>query len=154
MWLTLILVIVLAPAVLLAGAILLNRVPLTGPPGFVERLKTYLGQNVAELRPDAGFPELRPVLYPIKPGLLCQQIPPALDALGWQWQELPNDCRYHAVVTTPLLGFKDDVSIGVEAVGDSSSRLIVVSGSRVGRGDLGANIRHVLDLVRTIEEQQ
>ena len=154
MWLTLIIVILLAPALLLAGAILLNRVPLTGEPGFSARLATYLGHNTAELKPDAAFPELRPAVYPVKPDLLCQQIPPALEQLGWQWEALPDDCRYHAVVSTPLLGFRDDVSIGVEAVGDSSSRLKIKSGSRIGRGDLGANTRHVLDLVQAIEEQQ
>lgn len=153
MWLALVLVILLAPAALLAGAVLLNRVPLFEPPGFTVRLQTYLGHNVAELRPDADFPELRPAVYPIKPALLCQQVTSALDSLGWEWQALAGDCHYHAIVRTPLLGFKDDVRIGVEPVGDSSSRLAVRSGSRVGRGDMGANIRHVLDLVSAVERQ-
>lgn len=146
-------IILLLPLLLLAGAIVLNRVPLFEPPGFSERIRIYLGHNVAELQPDARFPELRPAVYPVKPALLCRQIPEALDALGWQWQRLADECHYQAVVTTPLLGFKDDVSISVEAVGDASSRLEVVSRSRIGRGDFGANIRHVRDLVRAIEEQ-
>lgn len=154
MWLTIILVILLAPALLLAGALLLNRVPLTEPPGFMERLRTYLGQNTAILAPESRFPELRPVIHPVKPELLCRQIPPALDELGWEWQTIPGDCRYHAVVSTPLLGFMDDLMIGVEAIGDSSSHLVVVSGSRIGKGDLGANTRHILDLVQAIERQQ
>ncbi|MDZ7736587.1 MAG: DUF1499 domain-containing protein [Gammaproteobacteria bacterium] len=112
---------------------------------------------LATMLPNCGpmrdFPELRPAVYPIEPALLCQQVTSALEFAGLEWQALAGDCHYHAIVTTPLLGFKDDVRIGVEPVGDSSSHLTIHSGSRVGRGDMGANIRHVLDLVRAVERQ-
>jgi len=153
MMLFIVIIVLLLPLVLLAGAIVLNRVPLTDSPGFAVRLKTYLTQNVAVLRPDSPYPELWPKVYPIKPGLLCARILPALESLGWEWREAEGDCHYHALVRTPLLGFRDDVLVGVEPVGDSSSRLTVRSSSRLGRGDLGANIRHVLDLVAAVEEQ-
>ena len=152
MWQILVIVIVLLPSILLAGAILLNRVPLFESPGFMARISTYLGHNVARLEPNAAFPELRPALRPVKPALLCAEIPPALDTLGWRWQR-EGDCSFKATVTTSLLGFADDVTVHVEAVGEASSRLAVRSASRVGKGDLGANTRHILDLVAAVDRQ-
>jgi len=152
MWQILLIIIVLGPVLLLAGAILLNRVPLTEPPGFMARIGTYLGHNVARLEPNSAFPELQPALRPVKPALLCAAIPAALDALGWSWQR-DGDCSFKATVTTPLLGFTDDVTIHVESVGEASSRLVVRSASRVGKGDLGANTRHILDLVNAVDRQ-
>ena len=134
------------------GAILLNRVPLMESPGFTARITTYLGHNVARLEPNSRFPELQPALRPVKPALLCAEIPTALDALGWSWQR-DGDCSFRATVTTPLLGFTDDVTIQVEPVGEASSRLAVRSASRVGKGDLGANTRHILDLVDAVDRQ-
>lgn len=147
-----ILVLIGLPLVLVAGALILNRAALLAPPGPVLRLTTYLTHNVAELQPDARFPELRPQVYPVKPGLLCREIPAAVDALGWSIQAA-DDCHYRAAVVTPLLGFKDDVRITVSPVGEASARLVIRSASRVGQGDFGANRRHVLDLVAAVERQ-
>lgn len=152
MWQILLLIIVIVPTLLLAGAILLNRVPLTEPPGFMARISTYLGHNVARLEPNSAFPELQPVMRPVKPALLCAEIPPALDAMGWSWQR-NGDCSFKATVTTPLLGFTDDVTIHVDSVGEASSRLVVRSASRIGKGDLGANTRHILDLIDAVDRQ-
>ncbi len=152
MWQILLIILLLAPISLLAGALWRNRVPLTQPPGLVTRLKTYFGHNVATLQPGSRFPELRPAVYPFKPALLCSEIPQALAALGWDWQD-SGDCHYRATVTTALLGFTDDVSITVEAVGEASSLLKVRSASRFGKGDLGANTRHILDFVAAIDRQ-
>lgn len=152
MWLWVLAIVVLLPVILLVGALLLNRVPLFSEPGLGMRVGTYLGHNMAELRPDSVFPELRPQVYPVTPEFLCREIPLALDRLRWCWQAA-DDCHYTATVTTPLLRFKDDLSIGAVAVGAGSSHLTVRSQSRVGTGDFGANTRHILDLVRSIELQ-
>lgn len=144
-------VIIVLPVALLLGALMLNRASLLAPPGTLARLAAYLGHNVAELKPDAGFPELRPSVYPVKPELLCREIPRALAMLKWDWQET-HHCHYQATVTTALLRFTDDVTIAVEPVGEASSCLRIRSASRVGRADFGANRRHVLDLVDTIEQ--
>lgn len=130
----------------------MNRLPILDPPGMGARLATYLGSNVAELKPDSPFPELRPRDYPIHHDRLCREIPVTLMDLGWAWQSA-GDCRYRAVVTTPLLRFRDDVSIEVQSLGGNGARLQVRSQSRVGRGDLGANTRHVLDLISALEQR-
>lgn len=144
--------VIILPLLLLSGALLLNRAAVFAAPGPLLRLATYLGHNVAELRPDARLPELRPAVYPVKPELLCREIPAALDALGWDWHETGH-CGFHAAVTTPLLRFTDDVTIGVAAVGEASARLQIRAASRLGKGDLGANRRHVLALVEAVEQQ-
>jgi hypothetical protein len=142
----------LLPAGLTAGVLWLNGASLFQPPGPMVRLSTYLGQNVVELSADAEFPELRLREYPLPAQELCDLIPAALDDLRWRWQR-DNGCNYFAVVTTPLLKFQDDVHITVESMGEARSHLHVRSQSRVGKGDLGANRRHVLDLIGRIERQ-
>ena len=47
-----------------------------------------------------------------------------------------------AVATTPLMRFKDDVTITVAADG-SQTTVVVRSHSRVGKGDLGANAKRI-----------
>ena len=58
----------------------------------------------------------------------------------------------HAVVTTKLWKYKDDVVIQIQPAQPSGSWLWVRSSSRVGKGDLGANTRHIMDLVRYVDE--
>jgi uncharacterized protein (DUF1499 family) len=47
-----------------------------------------------------------------------------------------------AVATTPLMHFKDDVTITIAAAGDGAT-VNVRSHSRVGKGDLGANAKRI-----------
>lgn len=68
---------------------------------------------------------------------------------GWQVVEAEG-LYLHAVVTTPLLRFKDDVAIDVRAESPAGSSLHMRSRSRLGRSDFGANykrIRAFLNLV-------
>ncbi|MDH3637440.1 MAG: DUF1499 domain-containing protein, partial [Gammaproteobacteria bacterium] len=65
----------------------------------------------------------------------------------------PGAHRLHAIVTTPWLHFKDDVSIEIRSKDDTRSELLVKSASRTGRADYGANLRHILDLVHRIDTQ-
>lgn len=132
---------------LLAGAILLNRVPLTAPPGLWPRLQRYLGQHVAQTAPDSRFPELRTRHYALRPQALYADVQAAVARLGWTVTERdPARGEVRAVVVTPLLRFRDDILIRVNAGAGHASSLYLRSRSRVGRGDLGANIRHILDL--------
>lgn len=152
MWLTVFIILAMLPAALVAGALWLNGATLLQPPGPLTRIGTYLGQNTAELSADAAFPELRLREYPVPTSMLCELIPAALDDLRWAWQQ-EGECRYAAVVTTPLLKFRDDVQVSVQPLDEGRSRLQIRSQSRAGKGDLGANRRHVLDLIGKIERQ-
>lgn len=148
----LIALLVLLPLVLAAGALSLNRVPLLDPPGLGERLRTYLTTNVAETRPDHPFPELRERSFSVPASELYARVREAAGSLGWRLVgEDPQQLRLEAVVETPLLHFRDDVQVEVRPAGADEARLHIRSASRVGRGDFGANTRHLLDLYRTLQ---
>jgi len=140
-------------AVLLTGgALLRNRVSLSAPPGFGLRLGTYLTTNVAETRDDHVFPELRTRTFEVNAKTLLGVIEQACAELGWKVVQIDaQNSSVLAEVRTPLLGFTDDLQVRVEAAGEQAARLHVVSRSRVGRGDLGANQRHVLDFLSAID---
>ena len=55
-------------------------------------------------------------------------------------------------MTTPLWRFQDDVHIRVEPdPATDRAVLLIRSESRVGKGDLGTNTRHVLDLYAQLD---
>lgn len=139
-----------AVALLVAG-LAGNRPPLLDPPGAWQRLRTYLGSNVAETRTEAGFPELRPRLYPVSGAELFRAAVDAIADLGWEIRTADSEAlRIEAVVTTRLLRFKDDVALRIEP-NAAGATVYCSSRSRIGRGDLGANARHILDLYERLD---
>jgi len=137
------LIILALPLTLGAGAILLNRVPLWAEPGPLVRLKAYLGRNEAVTRPDHEFPELRPPWHAASPEAVKNCLLAQMRRLGWQDIAEANDgLGLNAVVATPLLGFRDDVTVRLEPV-EGGTRLHAQSRSRVGKADFGANLRHL-----------
>jgi len=137
---------------LTGSAILRNRVPVAAPPGAAERLKTYLTRNVVETRDDHSFPELRTRVFQQSAEDLLEYARRACERLGWEDVGVdPQQRKVRAQIRTPLLRFVDDLEARVEQTGPDSARLEVRSSSRIGRGDLGANARHVLDLYETVD---
>jgi uncharacterized protein (DUF1499 family) len=138
--------------VLLAGGVAGNDLPLRDSPGLLARLDTYLNTHVAETVEGSPFPELRPRHYPTSPDVLYGKITEAMSRLPrWEVVASSKDVReVHAVVTTPLLRFKDDVVVRVIPE-PGRPALVIRAQSRIGRGDLGANTRHVLDLYKALE---
>ena len=140
---------------LLSGGLYLNRLPWEDPPGFSARLTTYLDQHVAETAEGSPFPELRPRHYAeLSPDALFAVVEQAVQSMP-NWTLAARDAkmrRIEAVVSTSWLHFQDDMTIHVvaEAKGPGSV-LFLRSQSRIGHGDLGANTRHVLDLVTAID---
>jgi hypothetical protein len=154
----LVLVPLLAAAVLVLSAVLLvalglirNRLAWSDPPGFRERLSIYLNQHVAETADDPILPELKSRISKTAPSVLYETALNAVTDLGWEIasQDSTNH-EIHAVVTTSLWKFKDDVTIRLEEAPGGGTRLYVKSKSRVGKGDLGTNLRHVLDLCERV----
>jgi uncharacterized protein (DUF1499 family) len=149
-WLVLIL---LLPVLLLVGALMLNRPPLFDPPGPLVRLKTYLTTNVAETRPDHSQPELQTPVYPFDARAARSAVLAAMDGLGWREVRVVAPDEIRAVVVTPLLGFRDDVTVRLAPdVGGRGTRIAARSASRVGRGDMAANERHLLDLFAVLNK--
>ena len=143
-----IIIAVVALAILMAGgAIVRNKVPLGETPGPGKRLLIYLSKNHAQTRPDHELPELRSRSYPVSPAVLFQKVTDTIASIGWDYSEPdPNKREIHAVVTTPWLGFKDDVHIILEESAENETVLHISSRSRVGRADYGANISHIMKL--------
>ena len=142
------LVLIVVFATFLAGGIVGNRLPLAAPPGPAARISTYLNTHVAETTPDSRFPELRTRNFSLPADVLYAKVKAAIGEMpGWEIVESSDDKRaLHAVVTTKLFRFKDDVAVAVVPEPGGRPALTVRSVSRVGKGDLGANTRHVLDL--------
>ncbi len=138
---------------LIAGGLIANRPPMMDPPGLWARLVTYLGTHVAETRPDHPFPELRPRFYAMPPDQLYAVAREAIGGLGWGIaSEDPASLALTAVVESALWRFKDDVVVCVEPT-EGGSTLRLRASSRIGRGDLAANTRHLLDLYAAIEQR-
>ena len=71
----------------------------------------------------------------------------------WGIVESKDDTRQlHAVVTSGLFRFKDDVTASVVPQPGGKPMLMVRAVSRVGKGDLGTNTRHVMDLHDALEQ--
>lgn len=150
--LKLLLVLLALGVALAAGALLLNRLPWAQPPGATQRLITYLTTNVAATRADSPFPELRTHRYPLERMPLFLAVNTAVAELGWEVAERDVEAgTLHAVVVTRWLRFKDDVEIRV-VPGEDTTAVEVRSASRIGRGDFGANTRHVMDFYARLDQ--
>lgn len=147
-WFALILAV---PFLLITGGLLLNRPPLLSPPGPLERIKTYLTTNVATTRLDHRFPELRSPLVPLDTQQTQGAVFASMRSLGWSEISVV-DGRTVAVVVSPLFGFRDDLSVWLEKAG-SATLLHARSSSRIGKGDLAANTRHLRRLFAEVKRR-
>lgn len=139
------------PVILTLGGILLNNPGLFSPPGPLKRLSIYLTTNIAETSDEPVFPELKTPAFSRPASELFEDVKTALGRLGWEASEVnPDEMTIHAVITTALWHFQDDVTIRVTESSRGSS-LYVRSSSRVGKGDLGANRAHILHLIELLE---
>lgn len=140
---------------LIASAILANRVPWFESPGFFTRIGAYLSTNVAETSENSPYPELHPRTYPHKPKTLFHHLKQAIQHLNWTILSSDLDAgEMHIEISTPLWKFKDDMWIRIEPIHERETKLMIRSASRIGQGDLGANIRHILDLYNALDHVQ
>jgi uncharacterized protein (DUF1499 family) len=133
-------------------AILRNRVPLFSSPGFFSRIRTYLTTNTADTREAERFPELAPARIQGHLPETRERVLQALRELEWELEVSPEkELELHAVVTTPLMGFKDDVRINLEPIDATGTLVNIRSQSRIGKGDFGTNAGHILKLKTALE---
>jgi hypothetical protein len=154
MLLKIVLGLLLALIALVVATLVRSGAPLTAPPGLFARLGTYLTENVAETAPEPRFPELRERQYRVPPEPILRYLAAAARALDWEVaDEDPRNHRLHAVVTTPLLHFQDDLRVQIRLAPGGGSRLSVRSASRVGKADFGANTAHIVAFFEELERQ-
>lgn len=139
------------PLVMVALTLWMNDLPWSQAPGFKARLAQYTSHNIAETKIDSGYSELETRQYALSEDKLKNSIKNTIDVLGWEIvSEFEQEQVLKAVVTTPLFRFKDDVLITLEKKNESIF-VFVRSSSRVGKGDLGTNTRHVLNFYEMLE---
>ena len=132
---------------MVAAGLVSNRLPFGDPPGFLPRLQIYLTRNVAETGPDPWFPELAPLALRGEAAALLEAIAAACRSLGWKAVRIdPSTRRVTAEIHSSLFGFRDDLEVILMEPREDVVEARVRSASRIGRGDLGANSRHVMDL--------
>jgi len=92
-----------------------------------------------------AYPNVQPMLLPMaQPQAFARALDTAR-AMGWEIVASdPATGRIEATATTLWFGFKDDIIVRVVPQGQAS-RLDVRSVSRVGRSDIGANARRILE---------
>lgn len=146
-------VVIALGALLMGGAIVKNRVPLTEPPGLVKRLTSYLTRNAARTRAGHEFPELRSRSYDLPAHRVLALTVRAARRAGWTVAGVDADRRgMDAVVVTRWLRFRDDVRVTLRETGGGGTLVEVESRSRLGRADYGANIAHIIELHRRLDE--
>jgi len=100
----------------------------------------------------AGYPELQSRMYAQPPERVYTVLRQAAGSIA-RWKVVRADAAARAVeveVRTALFGFVDDLTARVEPA-DGGARVIIRSRSRVGRGDLGENARHIAALQRRMD---
>lgn len=89
------------------------------------------------------YPDLQPQRFAAPVAQVFDAASAVAHAQGWEvTQEDRATGVVQAVATTPLMHFKDDVTITVTPDGDAT-KVVVRSHSRVGKGDLGANAKRI-----------
>jgi len=105
--------------------------------------------NCVSTQADPGdrIHRIEPLRFACDPTTAMETVLQALGSLPRCRVRERDDVRVHAVVTSRLWRFKDDV----EVVIDAQERLIHLrSASRVGKGDLGVNRRRAVGLFAAI----
>lgn len=133
---------------------------------YIEDWSRDFSTNTAATSPTAADERLRPVEVATSLDELRSQVELFCQReSAWELGEekpLPNDspvlalvegepaATTHLVHKTGLWGFKDDVWLVAEDLGDGRLRLHADSRSRIGKGDLGQNPRNVRELMTAL----
>ena len=125
---------------------------LAHPPEFVaiKALRTaahnpldrHAPENLTDLQQE-GYPDLQPLLLNRPYDRVFAQAAALVKERGWEIAAVSAaNGRIEATDTTRIMGFKDDVVIRVQAMGNKT-RIDMRSTSRTGKGDLGMNAARI-----------
>lgn len=121
------------------------------PRGTVE----YAGLYTAELQRKA-YPDIEPLSVNAPPKTAYDAAMAAIVRRKWRVvvdrppQPPRRDGQIEAVARSPIMGFRDDVSIRIRPE-EEGSRIDVRSASRYGRHDLGSNASRIRSLLEDID---
>ena len=140
-------VVLLAVLAAIAGGLYVNRAQLLDPPGMGARLGLYLRTNSAETSSDPVLPELKPLILAAEHESALRAVSKTALELGWQGVVVDEaNAQLRAVIVSPLFRFRDDIQVHFLTHSADRTEAVVRSSSRLGRGDLGANVRHIMKL--------
>ena len=123
------------------------------PRGTVE----YAGLYAAELQHTA-YPDIEPLSVNAAPKAAYDAAMAIIVRRKWRIvadrppQPPRRDGQIEAVARTPIMGFRDDVSVRVRRE-DEGARIDVRSASRYGRHDIGANAARIRSLLEDIDDR-
>jgi uncharacterized protein (DUF1499 family) len=132
------------------------------PPRFevVARLRPadrnlYPGLGVATLQKEA-WPDIEPLTVNVTPKAAYDGAMTVLTKRKWRVVDsrapaMSRDGHIEAIARTPIMGFRDDVTIRIRPTRDGA-RIDVRSASRFGSTDFGANAERVLALLDDIDD--
>src|SRR5690554_6575285 len=104
-----------------------------------------------ESRQRESYPQVRPLLLEVTPQRAYEQALNLVRARGWTVVlEDAEGLRVEATVRSLIFRFTDEVAVQVSAV-DVGARVDMRSRSRVGRSDLGVNVKRIQALLSDIE---
>jgi uncharacterized protein (DUF1499 family) len=121
------------------------------PRGTVEYAGLYAAQQQR-----AAYPDIAPLAAAATPQAAYNAAMAAMLRRKWRVvvdrppQAGRRDGHIEAVARTPIMGFRDDISLRVRASGDAA-RIDVRSASRYGRHDFGTNAARVRSLLDDID---
>jgi uncharacterized protein (DUF1499 family) len=117
----------------------------------------YAGLYAAEQQRRA-YPDVEPLTVNLPPREAYDTVMAAIARRKWRIVEdrpplLPRrEGHIEAVARTPIMGFRDDVSVRVRPA-DEGARIDVRSASRYGRHDFGSNAERIKGLLEDIDER-
>jgi uncharacterized protein (DUF1499 family) len=122
------------------------------PRGTVE----YAGLYAAEQQRTA-YPDVEPLMVETTPAIAYEAAVGVVNKHKWLVvvdrppQASRRDGQIEAVARTPIMGFREDVSLRVRPTRDGA-RVDVRSASRYGRHDFGSNAARIKNLLEEVEE--
>jgi uncharacterized protein (DUF1499 family) len=105
---------------------------------------------VAETREGHDFSELQPPLFAADAEQTQDAVVAAMRSLGWREIQVTEE-EVRAVVVSAIFRFHDDVTVRTEGT-EKGTLLHARSASRIGKGDLAANARHLTTLFARVEQ--
>ncbi len=119
---------------------------------FGERLAASSTTNRADTATNTPS-DLAPRQYAATRQQVTNALVTAVDQLGWELVRNNDDTSFEIEVPVPRLGwFIDDVTVTLSEA-DGTTVVNMQSQSRVGRGDLGENRRHIVQLFTVLDAQ-
>ena len=129
----------------------INKAPLKSPPGFWKRFAFYMNTHIAETSDNNIFEEMRTPKYKISPDHLFEKVKMGANKLGWKINNIDeNNRELVAVIETKLFKFRDNIKVKVDS-DIQGSKIYAYSKSSFSIGDMGANQRHIMDLLELLK---